>query len=227
MRFVVRIDDIGWKPEHKIDQGLELAQQLHIRMNGAPYVAAIIPTALDPAGLQWLKSKPAGLTVAVHGLDHSEVEFRNLDQAQMHARIAEAKQQLCEVDCRDLVLPFNQYESGLSSVCTDLGIDRIWGGGNHIKTDPSIGDTPPTPYPLEKCIFIPSWKPTYAATLWRIRDDILGLNNTLPWLSLFPGKAVIVLHITWEASYSSTLAGIRWLAESIGDKIISAEEYLR
>ena len=126
-----------------------------------------------------------------------------------------------------MVLPFNQYEVGLAEACGGLGIDRLWGGGNHTRTDPSEDETPPTPYPLERVCFIPSWKTTYVATHWRIRDDIPALVDTLPKIIDLPGKAVITLHITWEAAYSKNLTGIRWLAGALEDRIISVEEFLK
>ena len=97
LKFVLRIDDIGWMPEHKRDEGLLLAQELHRTLNGLPYVAAVIPTMLDSKGHDWLNSNPEAMTIAVHGLTHGEVEFRNLSESLMNFRVAEARKILISV----------------------------------------------------------------------------------------------------------------------------------
>ena len=228
MQLCLRADDLGWSPhnEDKIDRGLELAQRCHALLQGLPYLAAVIPAAVDDAGLAWLQSGPEGMRVAMHGLDHSPVEFRGLTIEACRERICEARRALAGVPIEDMVLPNNQYEWGLGIACNHEGIRNVWGGGHHTRTGPSGWPTPPEPYPLEEIVFVPSWKPTYAAVTGWMRDDIPPLRETLPALLELPGKAVLTIHITWEAGLNRDLDGIRWLADEVGPYLIPAAEYL-
>ena len=228
MRLCLRMDDAGWNPanEDKIDRGLELAQHCHALLHGLPYLAAVIPEAVDDAGLAWLQSKPEGMRVAMHGLDHGPVEFRGLKMERMRERICQARNALAEVPFEDMVLPNNQFEWGLGTACMHEGVKYLWGGGHHTRTDPSTWPTPPPPYPLEDIVFVPSWKPTYAAVTGWMRDDIPPLREVLPGLLDKPGKAVLTIHITWEAGLHKDLDGIRWLADEVGPYLIPAAEYL-
>jgi hypothetical protein len=226
--FALRLDDAGWNPasEDKIDHGLSLFQRCHGLLQGLPYLAAVIPSCVDADGLAWLQSRPEGMRVAMHGLDHEPVEFRGLTMDECRERICQGRRALTEVPCGDLVLPNNQFEWGLGTACMHEGIRYLWGGGHHTRTDPSDWPTPPQPYPIENVIFVPSWKPTYAAVTGWMRDDIPPLREVLPDLLDWPGKAVLTVHITWEAGLHKDLEGIRWLADEIGSYIIPAAEYL-
>lgn len=228
MKFVIRVDDIGWSPKavDKIDRELRLARRFHEAMRGAPYVAAVIPSMLDAAGLAWLQSAPAGMTIALHGLDHAPVEFRGLTGEQMRQRIQLSQERMAGITIADMVLPFNQYESGLECACRLQGIERLWGGGHHQHTDPSRWPTPPAPYPVGPILFMPSWKPAYAATLWRMSDECPALCDTLPQLLQSPGKCILTLHITWESGLCDHFEGVRHLIKTIGDEIIGVGGYL-
>lgn len=228
MQFLLRVDDIGWSPEYqdKTDRGLRLAQDFHRKLGGLPHLGAVISEFVDQDGLAWLKSKPVGMKVALHGLNHTPGEFRNLTLADCRARIRRGKAALEDALLEDVVLPFNQYETGLAEACRTEGIRRIWGGGHHLITEPSRWPAPPAPYPLEHLCFVPSWRPTYAATLWRMRADIRPLSEILPGLFELPGKAVITIHVTWEKGLSKDLKGIQWLADTIGGHLIGVEDYL-
>jgi len=215
------------------DKGLRLAQRFHDAMQGLPYLAGIIPACLDDEGKEWLRSKPVGLMPALHGLDHegpngARSEFRGLDAAGCQARIAAARGILaeCGIETEHLILPFNAWEPELAS-CHDEGICYVWGGGTHNTTAPSRWPISPPPYPLGSLTFVPSWLKTYAATLWQMGADDRPLNTVFPDLLDLPGKAVITLHITWEAAKSEgDFRGVKWLVDLIGDRVISPEEYL-
>ncbi len=228
MNFLLRVDDVGWSPKRpdKRDPGLKLARQFHEVLNGRPWLAAVIPSTLDDEGVAWLQTPPAGMTVAMHGSNHAPTEFRNLDVEAMRQRIKRGKSELDGVRVEDMVLPFNQYESGLSEACSLEGIRRVWGGGDHRHTDPSSWPTPPQPYRLEEALFVPSWKPTYASTLWRMSDVCPALHDTLPAMLDLPGKAVLTLHITWESAFTDTLEGVGWLLDVAGDGLLTVEEYV-
>jgi hypothetical protein len=229
LRFTLRVDDVGLNPKcpDKRDCGLKLAQRFHGVMGGLPFLAAVIPSCVDDEGLAWLQSRPEAMRVALHGFDHAPVEFRGLTTEQCQERIKRAKDALAGLSIKDIVLPFNQYEWPLAEACRLEGIELIWGGGHHTHTDPSFWPTPPAPYPLEHVMFVPAWKPTYAATLWRMSDEVKGLNCVLPGLLDLPGKAVLTLHITWEASFTDTFSGVRWLVDTIGDRLMTIEEYFQ
>lgn len=228
MRFCVRVDDVGWTPEKTADAGLQIAQRFHDAMCGLPYLTGIIPARVDDEGLAWLKSNPQGMTIALHGFEHDSKEEGGSEFAKLSQR-----------ECRDrlwwgskigstehLILPYNRYQPELTEACYLEGIKYIWGGANHDAVYPSRWPTPPPPYPLGRVSFVPSWAMAYGATLWKIGVDDVPLKVSLPTIIDLPGKAVLTLHITWEAARSATFDGVKWLVDYLGDRIISAEEYL-
>lgn len=232
MLFTVRVDDIGWIRNRFADPGLILAQRFHESMRGLPYLAAVIPEALDRPGLRWLQSKPEGMTIALHGFNHQPTEngvaseFHECDLDACRQRIGWGLNALRDIKLRHMVLPFNAYTPPLAEACYLAGITHIWGGGLHDVTIPSNWPTPPQPYSLGRVGFVPSWAPTYAATLWRMGSDDIPLHETLPRIMDLPGKAVMTLHITWEAAKSDDFRGVTWLVEQIRDRAITAQEYL-
>lgn len=234
MKFAVRVDDLGWIETGKPDRGLSLARRFHAAMQGLPYLGAVIPACLDDEGLAWLASAPAGLTMALHGWDHrlqqgARSEFHGLDLTHCRAVLDRGRRWLAEVTgvgIGHLVLPFNGYESEVADACFYEGIRYVWGGGSHVSAAPGSWPTPPQPYPLGRIAFVPSWAPTYAATLWRMSPENVPLSEALPQLLDAPGRAVLTLHITWEAAKCDDFRGVRWLVDLIGDRAISAEEYL-
>lgn len=233
MRFCLRVDDFGWVANSVPDRKLSLAQKMHATFQGLPYLGAVIPSTLDHDGLAWLQSAPAGVTIAMHGFNHSysedgcASEFRNCDLQRCRQRIGWGKNSLKDVAIRHFVLPFNAYAPDLSEACYLEGMGYIWGGGGHDYTHPSPWPTPPQPYSLGRTVFVPSWAPTYAACLWRMGSEDVPLCESLPRLLELPGRAVITLHITWEAAHCADFRGVRWLVERIGDRVITPEEYLR
>ena len=232
MKFCIRVDDFGWTSSGTKDPGLEMAQKYHAAMQGLPYLAAVIPSCVDGKGLAWLRSCPDALTVAMHGFNHelsgSKVasEFHDSNRAECRLRIALGKRALQNVPVAHMVLPFNAYEPDLAEACYLEGLHFIWGGSSHCEREPSRWPVPPPPYPLGRVTFVPSWEPTYAATLWRMKPTDRPLEETLPALLDQPGKAIITLHITWEAAKCEDFKGVRWLVDLIRDRIISSEEYL-
>jgi hypothetical protein len=235
LKFCIRVDDYGWTATDpkQSDKGLRLAQRFHDSLQGLPYIAGVIPLTVDHDGLAWLQSKPTGLTIALHGLKHSHSsggvasEFHGMDVNQCRQHIAWGRTALQGIPIVDMILPFNGYEVDLAEACYLEGIYRIWGGGLHSQTTPSAWPTPPQPYPLGRVTFVPSWAPLYGATQWRMSADTLPLTETLPSVMNSPGKGIITLHITWEASKSADFSGVKWLADKIANWVISPEEYLK
>jgi hypothetical protein len=232
LKLAIRVDDFGWKQNSDPDRGLLVAQRFHAALQGLPYIAGVIPSTTDHDSLAWLQSKPEGLTVALHGFNHAmsadgvASEFRGLDQRQSRQRIGWGLGALKDIQITDMILPFNAYEPDLGEACYLEGIRRIWGGGSHDRTTPSYWPTPPQPYSVGRMCFVPSWNPTYGATQWRMGESP-ALIDTLPKLKNLPGKAVVTLHITWEYSKSKAFDGVKWLADTIGNQVISPEDYLK
>lgn len=235
MQFVIRVDDLGWISNGDPDPGLQLAQQFHAAMGGIPYLAAVIPAFLDEAGLRWLASTPEGMTVAIHGWNHKRSqnvssEFHGLDQDSCRARIDRGRRLLrdeAKIEPDHLVLPYNAMEPPIPEACYHEKIGYIWGGGDHCAITPSPWPTPPQPYPLGRVGFVPSWALLYGATRWQMGADDRAIETVLHKLIDWPGKSVLTLHITWEASRGKKFEGVRWLVEQIRDRAITPEEYLR
>jgi hypothetical protein len=226
MQFVIRCDDFGFLPStpKQSDVGLRLARRFHEALSGLPYLAGIIPAFVDSGGLTWLSSKPAGLTIALHGWDHSRVdgvdsEFRGKSLEECREMLYRG-QKLLNGPHAHLIPPFNGMEPDLPEACYLEGIKYIWGA-------PSSWPTPPQPHGIGRITFVPSWKPLYAATLWQIGRDDSPLNGILPSLLGQPGKAVITLHVTWEAAKCQNFEGVCWLVDLIGDRVISPDEYTK
>jgi hypothetical protein len=228
LNFCIRVDDFGYLPgtPKPVDKGLQLAQRFHEVMSGLPYIAGVIPACLDADGLKWLATRPIGLQIALHGWDHRMVdgvdsEFRGLDGRGCRDRIASGQQVLNGIGCltEHFIPPFNAIEPLLPEACYFEGIRYIWGA-------PSDWPTPPQPHPMGSLMFVPSWKPLYAASLWQIGNDDRPLSGALQQIFDLPGKAVITLHITWEAAKCADFRGLLWLIDLIGDRVISPAEHL-
>ena len=228
MKFCIRVDDLGFLPTDpkKSDDGLALAQRFHEAMQELPYLGAVIPSTVNQVGVNWLRSNPEGLTLALHGWNHEksdgvESEFRNLSGDECRKRICAGRLWLLgnQGVIPHFVPPWNALEPNLIEACYHEGIKYIWG-------EPSNWPTPPQPYAMGRITFVPSWKPLYAATAWRMSTDTPPLSETLLTLLDQPGKAIITLHITWEAAKCNDFRGMRWLVEKIKDRVISPEEYL-
>lgn len=233
MNFVVRVDDIGWQSFNVPDVGMSIAKDFHAAMQDYPYLAAVIPSTLDHDGIAWLQSQPAGMTIAMHGLNHAKCddgvasEFRSMDLKAIRQRIAWGKLAMKDIATAHMVLPFNHYEPEVAEACRIEGVRYVWGGGSHDTSTPSQWPTPPQPYPLGCITFIPSWNQTYGATVGDMGDGNEALTDSLKGIINWPGKAVLTLHITWEYSKSAMFEGVKMLIDLIGDRIISVGEYLK
>jgi peptidoglycan/xylan/chitin deacetylase (PgdA/CDA1 family) len=244
MRFLTRVDDIGFSgdaaddfPLKKPDTGLRLARAFHDAMNGVPYLGALIPASVvnDVEAKQWLSSKPDGLTVALHGWDHTTSggvrhEFHCLTPDQQRARVAAGQALL--LDCtgsktRHYVPPFNAVTCETLDILHAEEIDYVWGGANHDDVSPSRWDTPPPPYPARGTTFIPSWYPLYGATCKRMGEGTVApLLETIPGMLETPGFAVIVVHIPWEVTSAPLFKGVEALAAMIAPYALSPEGFI-
>lgn len=238
MKFCIRVDDLGWTSESlsepplkRPDVGLRLAREFHAAMSGLPYLGAVIPTAADAGGREWLASAPAGLTVALHGLDHRRVddvdcEYRGRSLDEVRERIALGREFLGSAETVHLVPPFNGLEPVVAEACKHEGIRYVWGGAQPNVRQPSTWPTPPQPHDWGRVTFVPSWAPLYGATLWRMGPDDVPLMDVLPSMIEAPGRAVLTLHLPWENAKAPDFRGVRELVELIGPNVISVEEYL-
>lgn len=226
MRFCVRVDDLGWTPKKELDRGLALARALHEAMGGRPYLGAVIPGILEPAELRWLHSRPAGLTVAVHGWNHSrgrsggECEFDGMDYRTCRQLLRHGVELLGR-GLQHFVPPFNGLTQALAAACFDEGLDRIWGA-------PERGADIPAPVRGQYGWFLPSWLPLYGATMWSMAADRIPVLDTLERLALAdtPAVAIVTLHLVWEAAFSPDFTGVRELSRRFGELIITPDEYL-
>jgi len=233
MKFCVRIDDIGFRPHYELDAELCLARRLHEIFGGRPYLAAVIPGILDDVGGDWIRSRPESMTPALHGWMHAkgisgeDNEFENLAEIQCLSlidqglRIINGTPAGIEISrpVIDFVPPFNAVTPELLNACSKKGLMRIWG-------QPYASPQPFLPERKPWGIYVPSWLPTYGLTLWRSSDIRRALLEALRENLNADGVAVIVLHLTWEASFSPELRGIRALVDEFGDRLISPDQYI-
>lgn len=223
MKLVLRVDDVGLIPHGGQDRGLELAKRFHDAMDGLPYLTAVIPGILDRSGVEWIRSRPARMTVALHGWTHAkgmsggECEYQGMGRG-MCIYALERGLGILGDGILDFVPPWNATTPELLGACRRVGLNRIWG-------QPYASERPFPPEPKDFGLFIPSWIPLYGATAWRMADDRPALLDVLP--AVGDVTAVMVLHITWEASFSKTFDGVKRLIAEYGDTFISPEEYTR
>jgi len=234
MKVVLRVDDYGWSPREATpspmkapDDGLRLAQGFHAALGGLPYLAAVIPAAVDERGLEWLQSEPSGLTIALHGWSHRPAgggvhsEFHDFDEAGCRALLDQGQRMLRTAagPPRHFVPPFNAMEPALVDALWHEGLRYVWGA-------PSAWPTPPQPYDLERLTFIRAWAPLYGASVWRQGPQDRPLLEVWQEVREWPGKAVMTLHLPWEYARNPGLDGLRRLVEAIGPAVIGPEEFL-
>lgn len=230
MKFVLRVDDIGWtcepeseKPLKKPDRGLVLAKRFHAAFKGLPWIAGVIPESLDEIGKAWLRSVPEAMTVAMHGVTHRRVdnvdsEFRGLSVAQCENFLV-AGQALLGMKPRHFIPPFNVADPELIPALERTGFTTIWG---------QYEMTPKPPRSHGKLTYVPSFFPLYSATLAGMGVGQGPILNNLPKYLDEPGYAVITLHITWELAKCdhSDFEGIRELVRHVEGRVITPERYL-
>ena len=222
MRIAIRLDDIGLQPFAGTDAGLQLARACHDAMQGSPYLGAVIPASLDDEGRGWLKSRPQGMTVAMHGVTHKmvaeriESEFAGRERREC-ATMIELGMLMLGVPVDHFVAPYNHYGANLDEALADNGIRYHW-------TGPTIENDPSPVVHMGRYVAVPAWKPLYGALLWPPGPG-RPLCESIPMIMERPGMAVLTLHATWEASQGKEFKGIRWLIERYADRIISPEIY--
>ncbi len=233
MRLVIRVDDVGWtqeaaeeRPLKKVDVGLKLAQRFHAALGGLPWLAGVIPSALDDDGYKWLLSGPAGLTVAMHGVTHRksqgvDSEFRGMTTKQCESLLTEGVERL-GLPTSHFIPPFNALEPELTKALKVTGFKTVWGQYEH-------GMSPPRP--MDGLTFVPSYFPLYSATLAPMGADQPPILSQFERGGLLrgPGFAVVTLHLPWEAAKcdADDFEGVRELARVAGKLVVSPDDYLR
>lgn len=222
MKFAIRVDDFGWKPTKEgkeRDLGLQEARRFHECFAGFPYLGAVIPADADEEGRAWIATKPAGLTVALHGWDHSTPggarnEFEGFSIDAMREKLEAGQKRVGPTP--HFVPPFNSISPGLAEACFHEGVRYIWGA-------PVRWDTPPSPIELDKGVrFLPSWDRFYAATRWQQGDQApLLAQLSGNWWKSAPGLACITLHITWELARDHQLRGVRELVSLVAEHLVT------
>lgn len=238
MKVCIRVDDIGWTAETAFqqspckqpDRALSLARRFHRAMLGRPYLAGIIPRAVDEAGREWLRTRPVGMTFAQHGTSHRlaadmvRSEYRDMTGSALRDYVAVGHSALGvpTEEIVDFIPPFNALEPELPDALYLEGFRRIWGA-------PSRWSTPPQPQWLGRCLFVPAWMPLYGATLWRMQAADRPLIEVWPEVSTWPGYAVLTLHVPWEAAKDgwTLFDGVRRLVGLLGDAILSPSDWLK
>jgi len=230
MKFAIRVDDVGWtdkalpqRPLKERDRELLVARKFHSAMGGLPYLAGVIPSALDDAGRFWLASRPDGMRIAMHGVYHTRVdgvssEFRGLDVLQCEDLLLTGVMQL-GIATKYFIPPFNAMEPALSLALKEVGFSFVWG---HYEDDPMLPSKTPD------WIFVPSWLPLYSATKWRMKDGDAPILDVIKDFLDKDGAAVITLHLPWELSRGGdSFGGVRELVELIRDHVVSPDVYVK
>jgi hypothetical protein len=230
MRFVIRVDDFGWTgdgdpenaPIKRVDRGFVLAKKFHDAMQGVPYLAGVIPSTADPEAVSWIESKPAGMSVALHGWNHqmregARNEFEGMGEEGCRALFSSGMKRIGTT--RHLIPPFNAITEPMVRAAWHEGIRFIWGA-------PSNWNTPPSPYEMEKgVVFVPSWKPLYGACGWGQTPGDRALWQAMAELGNGHGIAVVTLHLPWEVARDPEFKWVRYVVETQRRWIMSPEEF--
>lgn len=225
--IAIRVDDIGWTDEvlrppiKKADQGLELARRFHGAMGGAPYLAGVIPAYVDQVGIDWIRSKPDGMAVALHGWDHGanrrndRDEFSGLSSQEIREKIAMGQARVGPTS--HFIPPYNALPPALAEAIWHEDIRYIWGR----EVD---WPTPPSPFEVDRCWMIPSWAKLYGVSKYQLSPGMPILVNMVKSIPAVP--AVLTLHIPWEASNDPSFDGVRRLIDMIRDRIVTPDQYV-
>jgi hypothetical protein len=229
VNYVLRVDDFGWTseeeeyPTKKKDVGLEVAKRFHDALNGVPYLAGVIPAAVDLQGRSWIESAPKGLTVALHGWKHQTVdkvrsEFHGMDPQGIRTMI-DAGQKVVG-PTKHFIPPFNAYDEYWGEPLWHEGIRYVWGR----ELD---WPTPPHAEIRGRQIFIPAWARLYGALAWvqgaakkRLLDEIELTHDQ-------PGIAVMTLHLPWESARDPKFNHLREMSKTWRGYFISADDFVK
>lgn len=230
MKFVLRVDDIGWtsepaevRPIKKADPELALSKRFHACFKGLPWIAGVIPAALDDVGRAWLQTRPEGMTIAMHGVTHRRAEgfdseFRSMSTSTCEALLGQGLGQL-GMKTRHFIPPFNVVDVDLVPALAKTGFSVVWG---------QYEQAPKPPRRMGSLLFVPSFFGLYSSTLQTMgKDQGPILNNIGKYLDA-PGYAVITLHLPWEHSKCdhANFEGIRELVRIVEKHVIAPEKYL-
>lgn len=231
MKILLCVDDIGWTPEatgsgalKRPDKGLALARRLHEALGGLPWLAGVIPGALDNEGQDWLRSAPAGLTVALHGFTHGSdrpdmrSEFDGCSEVEIRDRIAAGQGMVGPTPF--YIPPYN--------ACDPREADAMWHEGiRYIFGAPVEWPCPPSPHRFGKCWMFPRWSRIYGAVAW-IQGGCEPLLDTCKSGFLdFPGLAVLTLHLPWEAARDPNFDHVKRLCGRIDSWTTTPQEFVR
>ena len=230
MRFMIRCDDLGLTPESAEtpsgkarDKGLGLARRFHAAMQGVPFLGATIPGEVDAEGVEWIRSRPAGLTVALHGYRHATLvqrnEFLNESSAFIREKIAEAQRRIGPT--KFYVPPHNQIDAEHIEPLWHEGIRYVFGREQEWPT-------PPSPVEMARGVmFYPAWSTLYGATAWTQGSATEPLLDVLPKIEHAEGKAVMTLHLPWQSAKDPDFLSVRVMAARYGHMFVSAEEFVK
>ena len=202
--------------------GLRNARRFHAALGGLPWLAGVIPTALDDEGREWLRSRPEGLTVAMHGVTHRRAggfdsEFRDMNTVEVAKELRRGLS-LLGVPARHFIPPYNALEPQLVEVIRNSDLEVVWG---HYDTCPK----PPIHH--GRHTFVPSFFNLYSATTCSMGPGQAPVIDAVHQFIPGNGFAVITLHLPWELAKSdqNDFNGVRELARVIKDYVVTPDWY--
>lgn len=114
-RFILRIDDCGWRPGDKADdRGLEYFRQYRAAagLEGLPVYYGFIPTTIGLRELDWLIGNlSGGECVSVHGYDHADGAVVNECQMKRALRFVSQAAKNSGRLLPSYIPPFNRYDA--------------------------------------------------------------------------------------------------------------------
>lgn len=230
MRWLLTVDDYGWTSEEsekppmkKRDVGLRIARKFHETLNGIPYVAGIIPAEVDAEGLEWIRSNPHNMFVALHGYDHSDPtgdrnEFKGMSESEVRQKV-DAGQRV--IGPTPYWIPtYNGLNPDQVAAMHHEGIRYIFGREQHWPSPPSTVEMD------RGVVFVPRWKCLYGAFGWvqgganqRLLDEMVDRCEQ-------PGVAVMTIHLPWESARDPEFRHAAVVGKVWRDYFITPEQFI-
>jgi hypothetical protein len=197
-RFILRVDDVGWLPDHSPDYGLEYfaAWRKAAGLSGLPVYYGAIPSCIGDRELKWLQENLAGREeLSVHGCDHAR--GANVTRQQMADAIHRFR---TAAKCRSYIAPFNKYtpatvrDWNLATAADHEGY--FFGGFDHEHHQHGN-------YPVAvdgHVVHLPAFRPLY--------DHTEPLTEEVPLWCDTQCPLVVTLHCTWGHARLDRLAAI-------------------
>lgn len=186
MKFLIRVDDVGWNTEHQKDHNLELFKRFYDQVDGhnVHLVLGVISSMCSDKEISFLKTL-TNVEIALHGYEHSgesigDSEFFNKSRKERLLRIRSGLDILKDFNVRCFIPPHNYYDDELIKLLKKCSIKYFTG-----MDESSIRY-------INDLVYIPTGKKLCEKSyqLLKVIDELINSE-----IDVVKG---LTLHCTWE-----------------------------